>query len=157
MANHAKNRNTDADANRAMAKSFMIAAQRCALSLVIERVQKEIRSAIRELTETIMTTFRDDFWNMYSPRVLPVLPQGSPCTSPGPHDPSFPISHELPIFNGFPSLVGHWHRVHVSCRMLSGTVKKRLVLDGKFWNGLPSWPRVICFVDVGRGTIMICW
>jgi hypothetical protein len=67
MVNHAKNRNTDADANRAMAKSFMIAAQRCDLRLVIERDQKEIRSAIRELTETIMTRFRDYFWNMYSP------------------------------------------------------------------------------------------
>jgi hypothetical protein len=61
MANHAKNRNTDADANRAMAKSFMIAAQRCDLSLVIERDQNEILSVIGELTEAIMTRFRDYF------------------------------------------------------------------------------------------------
>jgi hypothetical protein len=61
MVNHAKNRNADADANRAMAKSFMIAAQRCDLSLVIERDRKEIRFALRELTETIVTRFRDYF------------------------------------------------------------------------------------------------
>jgi hypothetical protein len=99
MANHAKNRNTDADANRAMAKSFMIAAQRCDLSLVIERVQKEIRSAIRELTETIMTTFRDDFWNMYSPRVLPVLPQDL-TTHPSPSLMSSPYLTGFPVWWG---------------------------------------------------------
>jgi hypothetical protein len=61
MVSHAKNRNADADANRAMAKLFMITTQRCDLSLVIERDQKEILSATRELTETIMTRSRDYF------------------------------------------------------------------------------------------------